>query len=120
MEKGLTNDSITMKVLESKETVTILQTFMNGRTVLVTGKPILNEKGELEYVVAVTRDVTTLKRLEHEIKQLENQNEQFKKKLQALQSEKEGEGSNLIAVSPGMVQVIKRAMRIAGVDFHCF
>ncbi len=116
VEKGLTNDSITMKVLESKETVTILQTFMNGRTVLVTGKPILNEKGELEYVVAVTRDVTTLKRLEHEIKQLENQNEQFKKKLQALQSEKEGEGSNLIAVSPGMVQVIKRAMRIAGVD----
>lgn len=113
--KGLTSDSITMKVLKSKETATILQTFMNGRTMLVTGKPIFDENGDLQFVVAVTRDVTQLKRQEQEIEKLETQNEKFKNKLKALQSKKLDTGS-LIAVSPAMVRVVKRVIRIAEVD----
>jgi len=113
--EGLMSDSISMKVIESKEKVTILQTFINGKCFLVTGKPIFNEKGELQYVVAITRDMTQLKLLETEVKKLEVQNENFKNKLQALHN-KEATPSNLIAVSPAMMDVVNRVMRIAEVD----
>lgn len=113
--EGLMSDSITMKVIESKEKVTILQTFINGKCFLVTGKPIFNVNGELQYVVAITRDMTQLKRLEKEVQKLEVQNENFKTKLQELHK-KEERKSNLIAVSPAMAQVVKRVMRVAEVD----
>jgi len=113
--EGLMSDSISMKVIESKEKVTILQTFINGKCFLVTGKPIFNEKGELQYVVAITRDMTQLKLLETEVKKLEVQNENFKNKLQALHN-KEVTTSSLIAVSPAMMDVVNRVMRVAEVD----
>lgn len=113
--KGLMSESISMKVLESKEKATILQTFINGRTVLVSGKPIFDENGELQYVVSITRDMTQLKKLEQEIEKLEIQNENFKRKLENLQNKETIKGS-LIAVSPAMVQVVKRVIRIAVVD----
>jgi len=113
--EGLMSDSISMKVIESKEKVTILQTFINGKCLLVSGKPIFDEHGELQYVVAITRDMTQLKLLEKEVKNLEVQNENFKNKLQALHK-KESVKSSLIAVSSAMLQVVKRVMRIAEVD----
>ena len=113
--EGLMSDSISMKVIESKEKVTILQTFINGKCFLVTGKPIFDEDGQLQYVVAITRDMTQLKQLEQEVQKLAVQNESFKHKLQALHN-KESSLTNLISVSPAMMQVVKRAMRIAEVD----
>ncbi|MGE7941876.1 sigma-54 interaction domain-containing protein [Lysinibacillus xylanilyticus] len=113
--EGLMSDSISMKVIESKEKVTILQTFINGKCFLVSGKPIFDEHGELQYVVAITRDMTQLKLLEKEVKKLEVQNENFKNKLHALHT-KESTKSSLIAVSTAMMQVVKRVMRIAEVD----
>jgi len=113
--EGLMSDSISMKVIESKEKVTILQTFINGKCFLVSGKPIFDEYGELQYVVAITRDMTQLKLLEKEVKKLEVQNENFKNKLHALHN-KETTKSSLIAVSSEMMQVVKRVMRVAEVD----
>jgi len=113
--EGLMSDSISMKVIESKEKVTILQTFINGKCFLVTGKPIFDENGKLQYVVAITRDMTQLKLLETEVKKLEVQNENFKNKLQALHN-KEVTTSSLIAVSPAMMDVVNRVMRVAEVD----
>lgn len=112
MAEGLMSDSISMKVIESKEKVTILQTFFNGKCFLVTGKPIFDDAGELQYVVAITRDMTELKLLEQEIQKLEIQNKNFKNKLQAIHTKE----SNIIAVSPAMEQVVSRVMRVAEVD----
>ncbi|MER1985181.1 MAG: sigma 54-interacting transcriptional regulator [Solibacillus sp.] len=112
---GLMSDSISMKVIESQEKVTILQTFMNGKCLLVTGKPILDEEGVLQYVVAITRDMTSLKHLEKEVEKLEVLNENFKNKLQELHN-KEFSLKNIITMSPAMMQVVKRAVRVAEVD----
>ena len=115
IEEGLMSDSISLKVIASKEKVTILQTFLNGRCFLVTGKPIFDEEGVLQYVVAITRDMTQLKSLEEDVQKLESQNENFKRKLAVLHH-KETKETSLIAVSPAMMQVVKRAMRVAEVD----
>ena len=59
--------------------------------------------------------MTELKLLEQEVQKLEIQNKNFKNKLQALHN-KESRISSIISVSPAMVEVIKRAMRVAEVD----
>jgi TyrR family helix-turn-helix protein len=59
--------------------------------------------------------MTQLKKLEQEIEKLENQNEKFKQKLEALQKKETLQGS-IIAFSPTMVQVIKRVIQIAEFD----
>ncbi|MEK4424625.1 sigma-54 interaction domain-containing protein [Solibacillus sp. FSL K6-1523] len=115
IKEGLMSDSISMKVIESQEKVTILQTYINEKCLLVSGNPIFDEDGELQYIVAITRDMTQLKSLEKEVKKLEVQNENFKIKLQTLQNEGTIK-SNLIAVSPAMRQVVARVMRVAEVD----
>lgn len=113
--EGVMSDSLTLKVLESKEEVTILQTFLNHKCFLVTGKPIFDEAGELQYVLIITRDMTKLKSLEEEVKKLEIQNEKFKQKIKEL-NELERKKKNIVATSPKMQKVIQRILRVAEVD----
>lgn len=113
--EGAMSDSLTLKVLESKEDVTIFQTFLNNKCFLVTGKPIFDEAGELQYVLIITRDMSRLKSLEEEVKKLEIQNESFKQKIKEL-NELERKKMNMVATSPAMQKVLKRILRIAEVD----
>jgi transcriptional regulator with PAS, ATPase and Fis domain len=113
--EGVMSDSLTLKVLESKEDVTIFQTFLNNKCFLVTGKPIFDETGELQYVLIITRDMSRLKSLEEEVKKLEIQNEKFKQKIEELNA-LERKKTNLIATSPVMQKVLKRILRVAEVD----
>lgn len=113
--EGVMSDSLTLKVLESKEDVTIFQTFLNNKCFLVTGKPIFDEAGELQYVLIITRDMSRLKSLEEEVKKLEIQNEKFKQKIKELR-ELEQKKMNIIAASPAMQKVLERILRVAEVD----
>lgn len=113
--EGKMSDSLTIKVLESKEEVTIFQSFLNKKWFLVTGKPIFDETGELQYVLIITRDMSKLKSLEEEVKKLEIQNETFKQKIAEL-NEIEQKKMNIVATSPAMQKVLKRILRVAEVD----
>lgn len=113
--EGAMSDSLTLKVLKSKEDVTIFQSFLNNKCFLVTGKPIFDEAGELQYVLIITRDMSRLKSLEEEVKKLEIQNEKFKQKIREL-NELERKKVNIIATSPVMQNVLKRMLRVAEVD----
>lgn len=113
--EGKMSDSLTLKVLETKEDVTIFQTFLNNKWFLVTGKPIFDDKGEVQYVLIITRDMSRLKNLEEEVKKLEKQNETFKQKIAEL-NEMEQKKINIVAVSPAMQRVLERILRVAEVD----
>ncbi|NSL52177.1 sigma-54 interaction domain-containing protein [Calidifontibacillus erzurumensis] len=113
--EGEMSDSLTLKVLETKEDVTIFQTFLNNKCFLVTGKPIFDEVGELQYVLIITRDMSRLKNLEEEVKKLEIQNERFKQRIEELNNQ-EQKKMNIVAASPAMQKVLKRILRVAEVD----
>lgn len=113
VERGIMNESVTMKVLKSKKREDIVQTFANGHVVLVTALPIFDEAGNVEYVVANSREMTELRDMERTIERLESQSAQYKEQLEAL---KQQSSTSLIAVSKAMRQVIEKATRIANVD----
>jgi PAS domain S-box-containing protein len=65
--EGIINDSVTLKVMSSKETESAQQTYPSGLTVIATAKPIFDQYGNLSRIITNTRDVTELIELRHQL-----------------------------------------------------
>ena len=59
---GIYSESVTLKVLESRKRVTILQKTKSGKEILATGTPIFKD-GKIFRVVVNSRDITELNNL---------------------------------------------------------
>lgn len=64
--EGVFQKSVSALVFESKQQETITQNLSNGKTILVTGKPIFDENGEIKRVINTLRDVPILNALYEE------------------------------------------------------
>ena len=63
VREGYYDSSVTLLVLEKKRTASILQTSWQGRKVLTTGIPVLDEEGNIKFVLVNDRDVSLIKML---------------------------------------------------------
>lgn len=81
VEDGYYDRSATIEVLKTGKTVTFTQNIKNGRTMLVTGNPIFDKKGELVRVLTNGRDITELNRLKHEVEQAQELSMHFQREL---------------------------------------
>ncbi|RNB80225.1 PAS domain-containing protein [Brevibacillus fluminis] len=115
VNEGVFNKSATLHVLETGESVSIIQKYENGKKVLVSATPIRDKEGTIRLVLNNTRDLNKLNRLEREIAELEEQNKKIKKELQELKV-KTGTQNSIQAHDPKMLQVVERALRVAKVD----
>lgn len=114
-EEGVIDASATLKALEEKKAVTIIQKINTGATVLVSAVPIQNTNGEIKKVVNNVRDLTQLNTLEAEIQQLEKQNKQIHEELELLKEQNDPKLS-IIAHSEMMKDVLDRALRVSQID----
>ncbi|MGJ9458980.1 sigma-54 interaction domain-containing protein [Oceanobacillus sp. CF4.6] len=73
-KEGIINESISLHVIRRKEQVTLMQTIKNGKNVIVSGVPILDKNGKIQYVVNSVRDITELLRLKYETNELIDNN----------------------------------------------
>ncbi len=108
VEEGVYSESVTLKVLETKETTTIIQMVKNGKEVLTTGTPTFKEDGTIDNVIVNSRDITDLNNLKRELSARENELERFR-----LEQKQFG---NVIAKSPLMKKVLGIALTVAKVD----
>lgn len=115
VDVGGISESAAIKVLNENKPVTIVQKYDNGRQMLVSAKPIRGKNGKIRYVVSTTRDMTNLKKIENDMMELERQNKLMNEQLKDLEL-KLNTPKNLIAHDPNMVNVVDRAIRVAGVD----
>lgn len=67
VEEGVYDQSATVLVMECMEPVTISQELRSGKSLLVTGNPIFDERGQLRRVVTNVRDITELNSLRKEL-----------------------------------------------------
>ncbi|QQK80485.1 sigma 54-interacting transcriptional regulator [Salicibibacter cibi] len=75
MTRGFLQESVTSKVLESKESVTVYQGGVDNKQIVMTGAPLFNENNEIEKVIINIRDVTELV-LPQELKSDESEHHQ--------------------------------------------
>jgi len=107
--EGHINQSVTLKVLQSRKTETITQIIRTGKTVLATGNPIFNDQGAITMVVSNLRDMTDLNKLNIQLQQSEEINLKYKKRLQELQRTARLEQTSVVTASEAMKGVYKTA-----------
>jgi len=85
VETGVYDRSVTILVMERRETVTLTQEIkITGKTILVTGNPIFDDKGNLFRVVTNVRDITELNLLKQEVKEAQRLSLQYQEQLRKM------------------------------------
>lgn len=107
--------SITKKVLQEKKKQTLIQETKIGTKVLVTANPILDENGEIQWVVSYSYDVTELVHLKEYVNKMEEEMKRVRDELLELRHQTYA-ADGIIASSPLMKQVIVSAEKIADFD----
>ncbi|MBS3919545.1 MAG: sigma 54-interacting transcriptional regulator [Deltaproteobacteria bacterium] len=113
--EGLCDKSVTLEVLKKKTSVTMIQQIKGEKRILVTGNPIVNEKGEITFVVTNDRDITELDDLRSQLQEIQALAKGYISKL----SELEMQGVDIKSIifrSEEMKRIIEMALRVAPVD----
>ena len=113
VKNGVYSESVTLKVLETKEVVSIMQKAYNGRILLVTGTPIF-ENGEIDKVFVNSRDITELNTLKEKLSKASDKAIRYKQELEVLR--RESVRGDIIHRSKAMEKTLKLAANVAGVD----
>ncbi|NLI81296.1 MAG: sigma 54-interacting transcriptional regulator [Deltaproteobacteria bacterium] len=113
--RGVFDRSVTLEVLKRREQVSIMQRVLGNKLVMVTGNPIFNEKGEIALVVTNVRDMTELNELRSKLEETQLLNVRFQEAL--LEQERfEHVLKDMVIKSEAMVRVVRRAVKVAGVE----
>ena len=112
-KQGFWDESAADLAIQRKTKQTITQTYLNGKTGLVTSTPILDEQGRVRKVVSNIRDITELTNLYRELSLNEKTLARYKDMISDFQSEEIG---HLIFASKAMETTLGYVRRAAEVD----
>jgi PAS domain S-box-containing protein len=108
-------ESVTLKGLREKRTVTAIQKVFNGKEVFCTANPIIDSDGKASGVVTNVRDLTELNQLKEELEKSNLLATRYHAELSELMYEKLKK-EKIIAESPGMRKVFSLIIRAARTD----
>ena len=93
----------------------MLQHIRGGKQVMVTGTPVFNEEGEIALIVTNVRDITELNHLRAELDDSRLLSNRYYQSI--LEQEELGQMlRDMVVKSKAMVQVVHRAVKVAGSD----
>ena len=108
-------------VREKRQVSKIITYYKTGMEILCTGVPVL-ERGEIKYVILSFRDVSTLKKLENELRTSQNLLNKYREQLDFAQSHYaslRGEDLNgIIYRSQTMRKILHQMKAVAAYDSH--
>lgn len=113
VEQGVFEKSVAEMATEAKQQKTVVQNQNNGKTVLNTAKPILNEDGKVHRVVSTIRDMPMLKDLYDDLLKQKKLLEGYKQTYNIRMKKYLGD---IIAESNKMRDIVRFTQRIASND----
>lgn len=116
VNEGFFSQSVTLIVLEKKESMSIIQKTSTGKSLLATGCPVFDENGEISRVVTSVRDITDLYDLQNRLAESKKITEQYRRELDSLRIKRVENIEGLIVGSEKMHQLVNTAIRLAKVD----
>jgi len=114
LREGLFDRSVTLEVLRTRAPVNMLQA-RGARKLMLTGVPVFDEGGELVRVVVTEKDVSETDQLHRQLEEQEALNDGYRTQMLEMQ-ELESELDRLVARSPKMVNALRQAIKVSGVD----
>ncbi len=117
LDQGYISDSVTLRVLDERQPVTRILNYrgIEGNDVLVTGKPIFDDQGDLRYIVCTLRDWTLLTEVYQELHSVRQKSEHYKQQLDNLFLQQLG-SDEIIARDRKSRTLFQMAARVAKVD----
>lgn len=115
-KNGLYSPSIYPIIKERKERVSMIQRTKSGKTVHVIGNPVFDPKGEIEFIIFTSRDLTEIRQLRDKIEQTESLLKRYQEELSELRKFQNMESDDFIFVSPRMHKIARMVDKIAKVD----
>ncbi len=112
---GTVDESVTMKVLKEKRSVTLIQNVRTGKQTIVTGNPVFDDKGNLVWVVTNVRDISELNRLKEKLIQAKDLANRYKNEVADLKL-KLAQQEDIVARSKLMQNVLYLVTKVAPVD----
>ncbi len=112
-DQGNFDKSVSLMVIKHRKPVTIEQRLKTGKTLLVTGNPVYNDRGELIRVITNARDFTELEQLRQEREQAQELSRHYQEELQKMRI---SEDSNFVAESRQSRDIIDLVVRLGRVD----
>lgn len=71
VKAGFISRSVSLEVLKELRPITIIQTISGNHKIFVSGTPMFDDRGRIEYVVTTARDITELLKAKHAEERLE-------------------------------------------------
>lgn len=108
-ELGVFAPSVARQVMEENKEITMLHKNKDGKQLLSTGTPILDEDNKLSKIITTSHDITELVELQNKLESIQN----------ALQDIRAGEGfkyEGIIANSPAMFSLVQMVERLASLN----
>lgn len=116
VEKGYLDKSVTLEVLKTKKKVSMLQYVKrSNKTLLLTGNPVFDPEGNVDFVIINERDMTYLNSLQEQLKKERMEVDGYKQELAAL-SLLELQQEGMIAESEKMKKVLNVSLRLSHFD----
>ncbi len=107
-------NSVAYMVIEQKAPVSVRQLVKSGRHIMVTGRPVLDKKGNVQKVVINARDITEIYELREEVKRTREVGCMYMDRYRAELSEPDADSnSRILAVSHEMQEVLTLAEHVA-------
>ena len=111
IDEGYFGESSTLRVLEEKKTVSLLQNLKHNKQVVATGVPIFDEDGNIEMVITTSQDIEVVNQLLQTLDEQEKEIDMLKRQLQKT-SDVEVEDPASIKVKTAMEMVASLDMPI--------
>lgn len=107
-------NSVAYIVAEQKQPVSKRQIVKSGRHIMVTGRPVLDQKGEIKKIVINARDITEIYDLTEELQRSKEMGKMYLESYSELAGEIEVKGKpDILAVSQEMRDILSLAKKVA-------
>jgi PAS domain S-box-containing protein len=108
-KRGIFSPSVASRVLKEQREVTIIHENKEGKKLLSTGTPLVDEAGRIIRVITTSRDIT-------ELTNMQNQLQAVQGTLEGIKSLEKVANQEIIVASHAMFNVMQLAKRLATVD----
>lgn len=115
VEEGVFTDSVSLRVLEEKKPITIMQKSQTGKQAIMTGTPVRDELGNISFVVINIRDISELYALKEQLKETRKLTHRYHFEINELRLQAI-EQHDIVAESKLMQDILDLALRVAKVD----
>ncbi len=113
LKEGRFKTCVTLRALQTRQTVTLFDDYSNGKRCLNTSTPIFDSQGNILRVIAAIRDITELENLQNRLSSLEVEAMAFRLRVQGLESQTH---SGLLGQSPLMTRIMQDISKAAQSD----